>query len=62
MVKIKLERRNLFYLYKLIYIRIVVFCGNDKYNNTYFDSNGYFANLFRVKLKAISVIINEMFE
>ena len=53
-----LSRKDLSYLDKLIYIRIVGFCRNDKYNNTCFASNGYFANLFVVKPKAISVAIN----
>ena len=52
-----LSRKDLSYLDKLIYIRIVVFCSNDKYNNTCFASNGYFANF---KQKAISVTIRKL--
>lgn len=55
-----LSRNDLSYLDKLIYIRIVGFCRNDKYNNTCFASNGYFANLFGVKPKAISVTIKKL--
>lgn len=55
-----LSRKDLSYLDKLIYIRIVDFCRNDKYNNTCFASNGYFANLFGVKPKAISVTIKKL--
>lgn len=55
-----LSRKDLSYLDKLIYIRIVGFCRNDKYNNTCFASNGYFANLFGVKPKAISVTIKKL--
>ncbi len=55
-----LSRKDLSYLDKLIYIRIVGFCRNDKYNNTCFASNGYFANLFGVKPKAISVTIRKL--
>ena len=55
-----LSRKDLSYLDKLIYIRIVVFCRNDKYDNTCFASNGYFANLFGVKPKAISVTIKKL--
>lgn len=55
-----LSRKDLSYLDKLIYIRIVGFCRNDNYNNTCFASNGYFANLFGVKPKAISVTINKL--
>ena len=55
-----LSRKDLSYLDKLIYIRIVGFCRNDKYNNTCFASNGYFANLFGVKSKAISVTIKKL--
>ena len=55
-----LSRKDLSYLDKLIYIRIVGFCRNDKYNNTCFVSNGYFANLFGVKPKAISVTIKKL--
>ena len=54
-----LSRKDLSYLDKLIYIRIVGFCRNDK-NNTCFASNGYFANLFGVKPKAISVTIKKL--
>ena len=54
------SRKDLSYLDKLIYIRIVGFCRNDKYNNTCFASNGYFANLFGVKPKAISVTIKKL--
>lgn len=55
-----LSRKDLSYLDKLIYIRIVGFCRNDKYNNTCFASNGYFANLFKVKPNAISVTIKKL--
>lgn len=55
-----LSSKDLSYLDKLIYIRIVGFCRNDKYNNTCFASNGYFANLFGVKPKAISVTIKKL--
>ena len=55
-----LSRKDLSYLDKLIYIRIVGFCRNDKYNNTCFASNGYFVNLFGVKPKAISVTIKKL--
>ena len=55
-----LSRKDLSYLDKLIYIRIVGFCRNNKYNNTCFASNGYFANLFEVKPKAISVTIKKL--
>lgn len=55
-----LPRKDLSYLDKLIYIRIVGFCRNDKYNNTCFASNGYFTNLFGVKAKAISVTIKKL--
>lgn len=55
-----LSRKDLSYLDKLIYIRIVGFCRNDKYNNTCFASNGYFANLFGVKPKAISVTMKKL--
>ena len=55
-----LSRKDLSYLDKLIYIRIVGFCRNDKYNNTCFASNGYFANLFGVKPNAISVTIKKL--
>ena len=55
-----LSRKDLSYLDKLIYIRIVGFCRNDKYDNTCFASNGYFANLFGVKPKAISVTIKKL--
>ena len=55
-----LSRKYLSYLDKLIYIRIVGFCRNDKYDNTCFASNGYFANLFGVKPKAISVTIRKL--
>ena len=55
-----LSRKDLSYLDKLIYIRIVGFCRNYKYNNTCFASNGYFANLFGVKPKAISVTIKKL--
>ena len=55
-----LSRKDLSYLDKLIYIRIVGFCRNDKYNNTCFASNGYFANLFEVKPNAISVTIKKL--
>ena len=55
-----LSRKDLSYLDKLIYIRIVGFCRNDKYNNTCFASNGYFASLFGVKPKAISVTIKKL--
>ena len=55
-----LSRKDLSYLDKLIYIRIVGFCRNDKYDNTCFASNGYFANLFGVKPKAISVTIRKL--
>ena len=55
-----LSRKDLSYLDKLIYTRIVGFCRNDKYNNTCFASNGYFANLFGVKPKAISVTIKKL--
>lgn len=55
-----LSRKDLSYLDKLIYIRIVVFCRNNNYNNTCFASNGYFANLFGVKPKAISVTIRKL--
>ena len=52
-----LSRKDLSYLDKLIYIRIVVFCSNDKHNNTCFASNGYFANF---KQKAISVTLRKL--
>ena len=55
-----LSRKDLSYLDKLIYIRIVGFCRNNNYNNTCFASNGYFANLFGVKPKAISVTIKKL--
>lgn len=45
---------------KLVYIRIVGFCRNEEYNHTCFASNGYFANLFGVKPKAISVTIGKL--
>ena len=48
-----LSRNNIFYLDKFIYIRIVRFWRNDKYNNSCFASNGYFANLFGVKPKLL---------
>ena len=48
-----LSRKDLSYL-DIIYIRIVGFCRNDKYNNT------CFANLFGVKPKAISVTIKKL--
>ena len=55
-----LSRKDLSYLDKLIYIRIVGFCRNNNYNNTCFASNGYFANLFGVKPKAIFVTIKKL--
>ena len=55
-----LSRKDLSYLDKLIYIRIVGFCRNNNYNNTCFASNGYFANLFGVKPKTISVTIKKL--
>ena len=55
-----LSRKDLSYLDKLIYIRTIGFCRNDKYNNTCFASNGYFANLFGVKPNAISVTIKKL--
>ena len=45
---------------KLVYIRIVGFCRNEEYNYTCFASNSYFANLFGVKPKAISVTIGKL--
>ena len=51
--------QSIFYLVR-IYIRIVDFCGNDKYNNTCFTSNGYFSNLFGIKPKTISVTIKKL--
>lgn len=55
-----LSSKDLSYLDKLVYIRIVGFCRNDEYNNTCFASNGYFAELFGVKPKAISVTIGKL--
>ena len=51
---------ELSYLDKLIYIRIIGFCRNDENNNVCFASNSYFANLFGVKPKAISVTIGKL--
>lgn len=51
---------ELSYLDKLVYIRIIGFCRNDNNNNICFASNGYFANLFGVKPKAISVAIGKL--
>lgn len=55
-----LSSKELSYLDKLIYIRIVGFCRCEKFNHTCFASNGYFANLFGVKPKAISVTIKKL--
>ena len=45
---------------KLVYIRIVGFCRNEEHNHTCFASNSFFANLFGVKPKAISVTIGKL--
>ena len=55
-----LSCKELSYMDKLVYIRIVGFCRNEEYNHTCFASNGYFANLFGVKPKAISVTIGKL--
>lgn len=55
-----LSNKDLSYLDKLVYIRIVGFCRNDEYNNTCFASNGYFAGLFGVKPKAILITIGKL--
>lgn len=55
-----LSCKELSYLDKLIYIRIVGFCRNDEYNNVCFATNPYFSNLFGVKPKAISVSIKKL--
>ena len=55
-----LSCKELSYMNKLVYIRIVGFCRNEEYNHTCFASNGYFANLFGVKPKAISVTIEKI--
>ena len=55
-----LSCKELSYMNKLVYIRIVGFCRNEEYTLTCFASNGYFANLFGVKPKAISVTIEKI--
>lgn len=55
-----LSCKELSYLDKLIYIRIVGFCRNEEYNYTCFASNKYFAKLFGVSPKSISVTIGKL--
>ena len=55
-----LSCKELSYLEKLIYIRIVGFCRNEEYNYSCFASNKYFAKLFGVSPKSISVTIGKL--
>ena len=55
-----LSCKELSYLDKLIYIRIVGFCRNEEYNYSCFASNKYFAKLFGVSPKSISVTIGKL--
>ena len=55
-----LSCKELSYLDKLIYIRIVGFCRNEEYNYTCFASNKYFAKLFGASPKSILVTIGKL--
>lgn len=55
-----LSCKELSYLDKLVYIRIVGFCRNEEYNYSCFASNKYFAKLFGVSPKSISVTIGKL--
>ena len=55
-----LSCKELSYLDKLIYIRIVGFCRNEEYNYSCFASNKSFAKLFGVSPKSISVTIGKL--
>ena len=55
-----LSCKELSYLDKLIYIRIVGLCRNEEYNYSCFASNKYFAKLFGVSPKSISVTIGKL--
>ena len=59
-IRLNLLCKELSYLDKLIYIRIVGICRNEEYNYSCFASNKYFAKLFGVSPKSISVTIGKL--